>query len=880
MAIIKDEHNPSISTYPAAFLSGSLDTFYATNWMAQTFVAGSTYNLYAIALRLALYTTNPNQTFVIDIQGVDGDGKPDGTPLVQVTKDSAALPGINYWKPHLGANPWTIITFDGTLELTSGTTYAIVCHATTNSGIVVNWTGQESAKTGHFHESRDDGSTWTQWDNWDLAYQTYSNFELQDSNTAGSESALNGGGTYWLGQTWTPSSDYTVKSVGLRLKKVGASIGNVIVSIRATAAGIPTGGDVATALIPAASLTSALAWHEAVLDVPFAATNGTMYAIVIRSTGSAYPASQFQLGYVSGGDVYANGTKLSSDDYGITWASVGGETDDIWFRLFGIGSGAVSSPLTDATTVKRLCAVGGNQFWYENSDGDMVVLAASVDDIDTSEPLTMAEAYGKMFIANGNRLRVVDFVNVKIATADTGTNPPDFDTVLTGGTSGAEMIVDYTTSISGGCTIYGRRTTSNIFQASETVTGTDDDGNAISFVMTAADEVLPPHWYPWTVYGQDATNFGEMPTKANLVSDYNGRLVLAGNLDYPHEWWMSKVYNPFNWLYQEGSYLTAVTSGSIEAGQMGDVITALIPYADDYFVFGCASSVHLLDGDPTIGGTIERLSGTEGVYGAHAWCKDNQSNLYFFSGDGFYKAGGGRNKPVSLSELQIPKWSSLWDLDPAIGRVICSYDPDRNGVLISYTSLLNGSNSNYWYDIKTTGFYPEDYPDSCGIYCSFYYKALDSASRLMLYGSRDGYLRSFFDNQKDDVHTDDTNKGISSWVTLPPLQLNENLDEEGLLVTTTFILGGGAADSRFLDSDSMTYKLFAAADAETLLEDILDDAAGKTSGTISSTGRSSIIRPRIRGHYATFRLSNTTISETFAINRIIGRVKPVGKGGK
>jgi hypothetical protein len=881
MAILKDQHNPSTSEIantagiaPAGYFG------YIDQRLAQTFVAGSTYTLHSVALRLFLYSSLPNRTFTCEIQGVDGSNKPDGVAIATASIDISAVPKINWIAAHRGANPWSNITFDTPVELTSGTRYAIVCYTDNDNLASIYWTGQTSADSGHFHRSSDAGSNWTQYDSWDLSYQTYSNFALQDSNSAGSESDLDAGGTYWVGQTITPAADHTVKSIALRIKKVGSSIGNVIISIKAAASGNPSGDDIAVATIPASNLTTGYAWHEATLDVPYSAVNGTQYAIVVRSTGATYPGARFQVGYESGGNVYAGGTKISSDDFGLTWASVAGQLDDLWFRIYGVASSAISSPLTDATTTRRLIAIGGNQFWYENSDGDMIVLSDSVDDLDTTLPVQHAEAYGKIFIANDVNLKVADFVNVKIATDNIGTNPPDFDNILTDDTTGAQMVVDYIDAVAGATTIYGRRLTSNIFQASDVVSGTDDDGNAISFTMTAVDEVLPPHWYDWTVYGNNETLYGEMPDKATLVSDYNGRLVLAGNKDYPHEWWMSKVYNPWNWLYQEGTYLTAITSGSMEAGQMGDVITALIPYADDYFVFGCANSVYLLDGDPTIGGTIENLSATEGIYGPNSWCKDNQSNLYFFSGNGLYKGEGGRHKPISLSQVQIPNWSEEWDLNPANGRVTCSFDPNRNGVLVSYTSLLNGSNNNYWYDIKTTGFYPESYPDNLGVFSSFYYNSLTSADRLLLFGGQDGYIRSFFDSQKDDVDSDDSLVGVRAYVTLPPLLMNENLDEEGLLVTTTFVLGGGDANSVFPDSDGMDYELFVDEDAEALLEQLKDiGATAFGSGTLSVVGRNNMIRPRARGRYATYRLSNVNDSETFALNRIYGRVKPVGKRG-
>lgn len=878
MSVLQDSHNPSTTTYIPASIGltiGAGQQANGANWLAQTFTAGANYTLYSVALRLAKNIRWPDTIFRVRIRAVDGSHKPTGADLATQSVPGGVLPQRNGLADHYGAEPWTIITFDSPADLTSGTEYAIILE---DPNGYIFWTGQTAAYAGYLVGSTDSGSSWSAaYDGFDLAFQTFSNFALQDNFETGTEANIDAGGTYWVAQSFTPGSDYIPKSVALRIERVGtaAGIGNIEIGIRATAASKPSGGDLTVATIYGGDVaTGALAWYEGTFDVPYKLTSGTEYAIVVRSSGYTYPAGRFQLGYVSGGDPYADGKKSHSDDYGSTWTV--DTNDDVWFRLFGIASSGVSTPISDSPLVKRLVAAGGNQLWYEDEDGDMIAISSSVDDIDTSNKFTMVEAYGKIFIANGDNKKVADFSNVKISTADIGTHPPDFGTTLTGGTTGATMSVDYIDAIASAVNIYGRRTSSVSFQNNETVTGTDDDGNAISFTLNA-EETLPPHWYDWTPYGNDTTNFGTMPSKPTLVSKFNGRLVLAGDEAYPHQWWMSEVYNPWNWAYTAGSNLTAISSGSINAGEIADVITALIDYGDDFFVFGCQSSIYLLDGDPTYGGTIESLTDHAGVYGARAWCKDHQSNLYFFSGEGLYKADGGRRKPISLSAIILPNWSLDWDLNPDNFRVVCTFDPVKNGIIISHTSLLNGSNQNYWYDIKTAGFYPEGYPDDCGIFSSFYYNSLDNSKRVLLLGCNDGYLRSFYDSKKDDVDASDADIGINSWFATPVIQMNENLDNEGKLTSLTFVLGGGATDGTFLDSDSMDYELFVGDDAETVLEDILDDATEHTTGTISTTGRSNRVRSRARGRYLALRLSNTTDAEAFVINKIYGIILPVGR---
>ncbi|GAG92091.1 unnamed protein product, partial [marine sediment metagenome] len=289
--------------------------------------------------------------------------------------------------------------------------------------------------------------------------------------------------------------------------------------------------------------------------------------------------------------------------------------------------------------------------------------------------------------------------------------------------------VDYITAITDdvASTIYGMRTTVAAFANNEPVTGANPStdpspyysaaSGAVSFTTSAAEEA-PPHWYDWTPYGNDTDNFGDMPSSAYLVARYRGRLVLSGHPNYPHQWYMAKVSNPFDWKYGSTDPLSAVAGNNVDAGEIGDIVRALIPYGDDFLVFGCADSIHILDGDPAFGGSIDELSNITGMFGPWAWCRDEDGNLYFWGSGGLYKMAGGRSKPLNISQGHLPKWVDDWAVAPATHRVVLTYDPSRNGIIISRTTLDDGTNLNYWYDLKTEGFYPETYPTNCGIFSS------------------------------------------------------------------------------------------------------------------------------------------------------------------
>ena len=527
----------------------------------------------------------------------------------------------------------------------------------------------------------------------------------------------------------------------------------------------------------------------------------------------------------------------------------------------------MSVSLTDIITYKKLVACGNGEVWYEVSAGEMTELAAANGDIDTTDQLNMFEAYQKVFIVNGTNLKVADFINTKL-TITALTTAPTRGSIITQGTSNATMVVDFVNTAK--TEIYGYTTSSTfVTTGGYTLSGGDmDPATRVPSAVTSS-----PHWYDWTVYPDGAS--GTMPTQAYLGCLYRGRLVLSGNADYPHQWYTSKTADPFNWLYATTDPLSAVAGNNADAGEIGDIIRALVPYKDEYLFFGCASSLWVLTGDPAGGGIISEVDLTVGMFGANSWCFDGEGNLYFWGTGGIYKTPIGFRTVENLTEISLPNLLADEDVNSSTHRITMGYDIKRHGIVIAITKLSDGSNSNYWYDLKLKAFFPETYPNQCGPYSQYYYAANDNDNADLLIGCKDGYIRKFNDNKDDDIGNSDT--AISSYAVWPLQHLAEDNDKEGKLTSLTIELAGGATDGTFSDTDGISYDIHVADDAETLIEDIKDGTTPFTTGTLSGTGRKARIRVKVRGAWLGLRLYNSTVSETWAVNKIYAEIIEVGR---
>jgi len=517
------------------------------------------------------------------------------------------------------------------------------------------------------------------------------------------------------------------------------------------------------------------------------------------------------------------------------------------------------------------------------ANGTMVKLDASDGEIDTSDNLTLIPAFGKVIVLNGANKKVYDPINSKIATASilgTGENPPDPGTELTGGSSGAKMTVDYITALTDACTIYGFRTTTATFTAGETVTGTDDDGNDIEFAMTAANEVAPSpgHWYDFTPFGNSAT-FGTLPSKLYLGAMYLGRLYLAGDPNNATEWRASRQGGIFDYLNDADDVQSACAGGDVEFGKLQDIPRALIPYENDYMIFGCYGTIYALIGDPMQGGSAKRIADKVGVFGSQSWTFDEEGNLWWYGTGGIYRMPKGLGPIQNMTEYRLPNIIYSEAADPSTHRICLGWDVRRHGLVIAIVNLSTGVNSCYWYEKRVDGFFPELYPEECSPYSMLYYDSPAAAQRDLLFGCRDGYIRQSLETAtSDDIGGSD--EAIDSYVCFGPFGLGEHIGDEGIIGQVYGILAGGGSSGTHTDSNNVTYYIYVGDSPEQVMERV-DAGTYAITGTVYGPGlqRGKKQLKTVRGKFAAIKLQNNTADQSWGFEEIEVEVTPAGRLG-
>jgi hypothetical protein len=125
---------------------------------------------------------------------------------------------------------------------------------------------------------------------------------------------------------------------------------------------------------------------------------------------------------------------------------------------------------------------------------------------------------------------------------------------------------------------------------------------------------------------------------ARLIARFGARLVLGGVRTIPNNWWMSKIDDPNDWTptaLQPEDAITGDTSGRY--GQLGEPLTAIVPFGERGLLFGTTASMTYLTSDPAFGDArMVEMSRTVGIVGPRAWCHGPEKTTFVLGSDGLY----------------------------------------------------------------------------------------------------------------------------------------------------------------------------------------------------------------------------------------------------
>lgn len=345
---------------------------------------------------------------------------------------------------------------------------------------------------------------------------------------------------------------------------------------------------------------------------------------------------------------------------------------------------------------------------------------------------------------------------------------------------------------------------------------------------------------------------------ARLICCWRGRIVLSGVIGDGQNWFMSRLGDALDW--DTGATpvdeTMAISGNEAETGKCADVINCLIPYSDDFLIFGGDHSIWQMTNDPMAGGRLDLVSGTIGMAFGTAWCMDPAGLVYFVGSRGglFVMAPGSLPKRLSSERLE----ERLAEIDLSTHVVRLAWNDRDQSVMIAITETAGAATVHYVYDTRNAAFWPDSYtnPDHNPM-CLHAMDGDDPGDRVLLLGCYDGYIR-FLDLEAKQ----DDGSAISSFVWLGPLQARGGLKVRLHEMQATL----GA------DSDPVTFGVYDGPNAE----DAFNRAMPRFSGTWSLPANRAEQRQAINGAIYV-RLSSNTLDKAWQLEDIVAAVQTTGR---
>lgn len=347
-----------------------------------------------------------------------------------------------------------------------------------------------------------------------------------------------------------------------------------------------------------------------------------------------------------------------------------------------------------------------------------------------------------------------------------------------------------------------------------------------------------------------AATAGTAPANTTLACLYRDRLVLAAPRDLPQNFFFSRVGTHTDWDYTQVDSAAAFAGNASVAGRIGEPIVSLIPFSDDVLLIGGDHNLWAVRGDPADGGSIDMVSDAIGILGPNAWTKSPDGTVYFVGTGGFFKVSPGGSTPVNISS---EKWNDYFaSINRASNYVRVVWDRDRQGAYIFVTPVNSAAGTHLWYDARTDGFWPQQFPDAHGPVSTLLYDGDGPNDRVVLLGGRSGYVMKI----DPSVEGSDDGTAISSRLVMGPYKSSDVT--EAILEWLDAILGEpqtGVSASAY----NVTVSVLSGQTAEKAVNSPLYTRAK----TFTAPRRQAKWINRTRGAYFFLKLSNSVLGKTW-----------------
>ena len=345
---------------------------------------------------------------------------------------------------------------------------------------------------------------------------------------------------------------------------------------------------------------------------------------------------------------------------------------------------------------------------------------------------------------------------------------------------------------------------------------------------------------------------GTIEKGCRLAANWRNRVVLAGAVEDPQNFYMSRQDDPYDWDYGKMDEGAAVAGGGGQLGRIGDPITALCPLSDDVMIFGCTKSIWALHGDPSAGGRMVLVTDQIGILGQNAWATDEQGNFYFLAPTGLY-AMRPAGLPKALSSQRIPVLGELTPVQTghtgAAGQtyVTLAYDAERDGLLVYQTGFSGGAATHYFYDLRNDAFWPETYHADGNPTCAAFWNSATAANRRLLAGTRKGQVFAYHAGHYDTGKTG-ARAAIPSYCYMGAFRFGGAMEEAVLTdMRLTFSAGSSGAYAKWYGSEAAHQVL---------------TAVGIAGYTCAAGANRS--RVRVRGTWHALRIGHSASGKTWS----------------